>query len=55
MTVDKASGILRAGVSSGYPVAALTNGTTYAFAVSAVNGAGESVLSAVRTAVPVAP
>ncbi len=53
-TVDKASGILRAGVSSGYTVVSLTNGATYAFAVSAVNGAGESPLSSVATATPTA-
>jgi O-glycosyl hydrolase/fibronectin type 3 domain-containing protein len=41
--------------TSGQVVSALTNGSTYAFAVSAVNGGGESGLSAVQTAVPVPP
>ena len=51
-TVDKASGSKLAGVTSPKQVTGLTNGTQYAFAVSAVNAGGESGLSAVQTATP---
>jgi titin len=43
------------GAASGVTVPSLTNGTQYAFAVTAVNGGGESGLSAVKTATPQAP
>ena len=43
------------GATSGQTVQGLTNGTQYAFAVTAVNLAGESSLSAVQTATPLPP
>ncbi len=51
-TVDKATGSRLVGVTSPKQVTGLTNGTQYAFAVSAVNAGGESVLSAVQTVTP---
>jgi hypothetical protein len=53
-TVDKTNGIKLTNVKSPKSVTGLTNGTQYTFAVSAVNGAGESGLSNVMTAMPVA-
>jgi uncharacterized protein (TIGR02145 family) len=51
-TVTMTSGTKLAGVTSPKQITGLTNGTQYAFAVSAVNTAGESVLSGVQTATP---
>jgi uncharacterized protein (TIGR02145 family) len=51
-TIDIASAIKLSGVNSPKLVIGLTNGTTYAFAVSTVNGAGESKLSVVQTTIP---
>jgi hypothetical protein len=52
-TVDKASGISKNDVTSGYIVTNLTNGTRYTFAVTAISAAGESELSENRpTAIP---
>jgi uncharacterized protein (TIGR02145 family) len=51
-TVDKATGSRLTGVTSPKLVAGLTNGTQYAFAVSAVNAGGESGLSGIVTATP---
>jgi hypothetical protein len=53
-TVDK-TGTKVSGATSPAVVAALTNGTQYAFAVSAINAGGESALSTVATATPQAP
>ena len=53
-TVDK-TGTKVTGATSPAVVAALTNGTQYAFAVSAINAGGESALSTVATATPQAP
>jgi fibronectin type 3 domain-containing protein len=53
-TVDK-TGTKIAGTTSPSDVTGLTNGTAYAFAVSAVNAGGESALSTVRTATPQVP
>jgi uncharacterized protein (TIGR02145 family) len=49
-TVDTATGTKITGVVSPEQVTGLTNGVQYAFALSAVNGGGESPLSAVMTA-----
>jgi uncharacterized protein (TIGR02145 family) len=54
VTVDIATGTKIAGVTSPRIVTGLTNGTQYAFAVSAVNGVGEGNLSAVATGTPAA-
>jgi uncharacterized protein (TIGR02145 family) len=54
-TVDKATGTKVTGAVSPKQVTNLANGTQYAFAVTAVNAAGESVLSAVLTATPASP
>jgi fibronectin type 3 domain-containing protein len=51
-TVDK-TGTKVSGATSPAVVAALTNGTQYAFAVSAINAGGESALSTVATATPI--
>jgi uncharacterized protein (TIGR02145 family) len=51
-TVTMATGTKVTGATSPNQVTGLTNGTQYAFAVSAVNTAGESGLSAVQTATP---
>ena len=51
LTVDK-TGTKISGVTSSSDVTGLTNGTQYAFAVSAVNAGGESALSTVQTATP---
>ncbi len=53
-TVDK-TGASIADTSSPKTVQGLSNGTVYAFAVSAVNAAGESEVSPVATATPAAP
>jgi uncharacterized protein (TIGR02145 family) len=47
------SGTKVSGVTSPYSQSGLTNGAQYAFAVTAVNSAGESNLSAVQTVTPV--
>ncbi|WP_159065803.1 S-layer homology domain-containing protein [Gorillibacterium timonense] len=48
--------LVQAGVTvTGYTVTGLTNGTSYAFAVKAVNAAGESVLSNMAVVAPAAP
>ncbi len=54
-TVDKTTGTKVTGATSPATVSSLTNGTQYAFAVSAVNAGGESALSAVQTATPQVP
>jgi sulfatase modifying factor 1 len=54
-TVDSATGTKATGVTSPKIVTGLINGTQYAFAVSAVNGVGEGIMSAVATAIPEAP
>lgn len=51
-SVDKTSGTAETGAGSGMTVTGLTNGTTYAFAVSAKNARGESALSNIMTATP---
>jgi len=51
-SVDKASGTMLTGATSPKQVSGLTNGTQYAFAVSAVGTGGESALSAVSPSVP---
>ncbi len=51
-TVAEATGSRLTGVASPKLVSGLTNGTQYAFAVSAVNAGGESGLSNVVTATP---
>jgi uncharacterized protein (TIGR02145 family) len=51
-TVDAATGTLIAGATSPRRITGLTNGTQYAFEVSAVNSAGESAWGAVLTATP---
>jgi uncharacterized protein (TIGR02145 family)/uncharacterized repeat protein (TIGR02543 family) len=51
-TVDKTTGTKISGAISPSLTSNLTNGTQYAFAVSAVNANGESALSAVSTATP---
>jgi hypothetical protein len=53
-TVDK-TGTKVTGATSPAVVASLTNGSQYAFAVSAVNAGGESALSTVATAKPQVP
>lgn len=53
-TVDKATGTKVTGVTSPRMINGLVNGTQYAFAVSAVNAGGESGLSAVAFATPLA-
>ena len=52
--VDK-TGLKLVSVTSPFTVKALTNGTTYAFAMAAANSNSESGLSAVRTATPGVP
>ena len=54
-TVTKATGTLISGVTSPRVVSPLTNGQQYAFALIAVNTAGESPLSSVVTATPNPP
>ncbi|MBF0429637.1 MAG: SUMF1/EgtB/PvdO family nonheme iron enzyme [Fibrobacteria bacterium] len=51
-TVDK-NGTRITGVSSPRVVTGIINGTQYAFALCAVNGSGESVLSGIHTGIPV--
>ena len=51
-TVTIASGTKVAAVTSPYTVTGLTNGTLYAFAVTALNASGESAPSGVSTATP---
>jgi len=51
-SVTKLSGTKVTGVTLPYTLGGLTNGTTYAFAVSAVNATGESELSPVGTRAP---
>jgi hypothetical protein len=51
-TVSMTNGTQLAGVTSPKQITGLSNGTQYALAVSAVNAAGESQLSAVQTAMP---
>lgn len=51
-TTDTVQGIKMPGVTSPKQVTGLTNGTQYAFAVCAVNAAGESALSNIMTATP---
>jgi hypothetical protein len=53
-TVNK-TGLKLTAVASPITVRALTNGTTYAFAIAAANSNAESGLSAVRTATPGVP
>jgi uncharacterized protein (TIGR02145 family) len=53
--VDKVSGTEVVNVYSGCTINGLTNDSTYAFAVSAVNSVGESGLSPVQTATPARP
>jgi chitodextrinase len=53
--VSKATGGGVADVTSPIPVTGLTNGTTYYFVVTAVNGSGESVESAQVSATPAVP
>jgi uncharacterized repeat protein (TIGR02543 family) len=53
-SVDK-TGTKVTGATSPNDVTGLTNGTLYAFAVSAVNPGGESALSAIQTATPQIP
>ncbi|NTV37579.1 MAG: fibronectin type III domain-containing protein [Anaerolineales bacterium] len=50
--VTKTTGAKVANASSPYDVTGLTNGTTYFFVVTAVNSAGESDVSAEKSAVP---
>jgi uncharacterized protein (TIGR02145 family) len=54
-TVDTTISTSKTGVSPGYTIAGLTNGTQYAFAVIAVNTAGKSGLSNTKTATPQPP
>ncbi|MBN1128794.1 MAG: fibronectin type III domain-containing protein [Chitinispirillaceae bacterium] len=54
VTVDETA-ITLSGATSPAEVTGLTNGTRYAFAVSAVTVEGESQLNGVQTAVPQAP
>jgi hypothetical protein len=54
-TVTLSSGTKVTGVVSPYLLTGLTNGKQYVFAVSAVNSAGESVLSTIVTATPQGP
>jgi uncharacterized protein (TIGR02145 family) len=51
-TIDTVNGTIVSGKDSTMQVTGLTNGTQYAFAVSAVNAGGESELSAIQTATP---
>jgi uncharacterized protein (TIGR02145 family) len=51
-SIDKSSATMLEDVISPKYVINLTNGTQYAFAVSGVNGAGESALSAVQNGIP---
>jgi uncharacterized repeat protein (TIGR02543 family) len=53
-SVDK-TGTKMAGVTSPVDVTGVTNGTTYVFALSAVNAGGESALSSIQTATPQIP
>jgi hypothetical protein len=53
-SVDK-TGLKLVSVTSPYSVRALSNGTSYAFAVAAANGSGESALSAPAIATPGVP
>ncbi len=54
-TVDKSNGIKTENVTSPFIITKLLNGTQYAFAVSAVNAAGESDLSTILTTTPQVP
>ncbi|MDD5672711.1 MAG: putative Ig domain-containing protein [Chitinivibrionales bacterium] len=54
-SVVKGTATVITGATTPQAVNALTNGTQYAFAVTAVNTSGESNLSAVQTAVPIRP